>query len=112
MSKELTQVPHPPSPPSLARSARRAAFPKPPPEGAPDPSEPRPSEGCPRSIPETMDLWPGKIFLMSFNLFHECLQSTKPRTLNASALGDEASERLPGEVGAGGRWHVKNHPML
>lgn len=38
-------------------------------------------------VPEMMDLLAGKIFLMSFSLFHDCLQSTRPRSLKPSALG-------------------------
>lgn len=38
-------------------------------------------------IPKTTDLLPGKIFLMSFSLFQDRLLSTRPRSLNPSALG-------------------------
>lgn len=42
--------------------------------------------GTPLPIPETTVLVAGKMFLMSFSLFHERLQSSRPRTLSASDL--------------------------
>lgn len=48
----------------------------------------------PHPIPEMTDLWAGKIFLMSFSLFHDCLQSNRPRSFNFSDLGDGIQGRL------------------
>lgn len=56
------------------------------------PARHRPAPPClgqfpvPHPIPVTTDLLVGKIFLMSFSLFHDRVQSTRPRSLNASAL--------------------------
>ena len=48
-------------------------------------------------IPKTTDLFPGKIFLMSFSFFQDRLLSTRPRSLNPSALW----QGKPSETGCG-----------
>lgn len=64
--------------------------------------------GMPHPVPEMTDLLEGKIFLMSFSLFHDRSQSTRPRSFNPSALGveirsGEAVREVPSAPWDGGR---------